>query len=182
MKIVKPKTTTIKKILLATVLVVGPLVALSATGFSLNTTECLPLGLYKSVSKPITIGSLATTCIPLKDTQEGLRRGYLDAGTACYGISAPLIKIVAAGAGSIIKETPAGVWINGKRWPMSKPLLYDTAGRLLHPDFGVHILEKGQYWVMGLNRKTWDSRYYGPLSKNELLERQTPVLTIQGNL
>jgi conjugative transfer signal peptidase TraF len=179
-KVGKLKLQTLNKILLATVLVVGPVVALSATGFSLNTTACIPVGLYETVSKPIAVGHLATSCISLAATRQGLIRGYLDKGSTCYGISQPLIKYIAAGAGSVVRETPDGVWINGKKWPMSKPLLHDTAGRPLHPYYGVHILKKGQFWVMGLNKLAWDSRYYGPVSSKDLLKRQTQFITIKG--
>lgn len=161
-----------------TLAVLAPLSALALTHMSINTTDCLPLGFYRAVApEPLAAGQTWTVCVPQKWTVYGLHRGYLDPGTDCPGGSQALIKKIAAVPGQVVTVTKTGVWIDGRRWPMSIPLTHDTAGRPLAPAYGTHTIQPGTVWVMGLDRKAWDSRYYGALPNKDLLSREKAVLT-----
>lgn len=163
-----------------TLAVLAPLSALALTHVSINTTSCLPMGFYRAAApKPLAVGQTYTVCVPQKWTVYGLHRGYLDPGTDCPGGSQALIKKIAAVPGQVVDVTQHGVFIDGKMWSMSTPLTRDTAGRPLSPDYGVHLIQPGTVWVMGLSPKAWDSRYYGAVPDTDLLSREKAVLTWQ---
>lgn len=163
-----------------TLVVLAPLSALALTHMAMNTTDCLPLGFYRAVApKPLAVGQTWTVCVPRRWTVYGLHRGYLNPGGACPGGSQALIKKIAALPGQTVNVTGHGVFIDGKIWPMSAPLTRDTVGRPLAPDYGPHTIQPGTVWVMGLNPKAWDGRYYGAIPDKDLLSREKAVLTWQ---
>lgn len=165
----------------ATLVVLAPLSALALTHVSMNTTASLPLGFYRALPKPkaLAVGQTWTVCVPRHWTRYGLHRGYLDPGGDCPGGSQALIKKIAALPGQVVTVTKTGVRIDGHLWPMSTPLTRDTAGRPLAPDYGAHTIQPGTVWVMGLNPKAWDSRYFGAIPEVDLLSREKAVLTWQ---
>jgi type IV secretory pathway protease TraF len=85
-----------------------------------------------------------------------------------------LMKHVAAVAGDTVRVTPEGSYINGKLWPYSAPV----AGNYQHYPFGTYKLAPGQYWVLGQNPMSWDSRYIGPVPLDLINSRVEPLWTV----
>ncbi len=85
-----------------------------------------------------------------------------------------LTKHVAAVAGDTVQVTPEGSYIDGKLWPYSAPV----AGSYQHYPFGTYKLGTGQYWVLGQNPMSWDSRYVGPIPFDLINSRVQPLWTI----
>jgi hypothetical protein len=111
-------------------------------------TDSEPPGLYRTIAGP-----------PWRGDMVELRR---------------LMKHVVAVAGDTVRVTPEGSYINGKLWPYSAPI----AGRYQPYRFGTYKLATGQYWVLGQNPMSWDSRYLGPLPADMINSRVEPLWTV----
>lgn len=113
-----------------------------------------------------------------RSAQEGLARGYLRTG-ACAGNAEPVGKIVGALPGDIVEIEPGWVAVNGARFARSKVATHDSAHRpLLHVAWGSHVVGAGQVWLFGFNdRRSWDSRYFGPIPLANVRGEIKPVVT-----
>jgi conjugative transfer signal peptidase TraF len=98
---------------------------------------------------------------------------------ACAGGTEPLGKIVLGVAGDTIRYGTAGVVLNGRAIPNTRPLARDSRRRpLAHVPFGTYVLCPGQVWVFSpLSSASWDSRYFGPLNTAGLVSLVVPVWT-----
>ncbi|MEM1042925.1 MAG: S26 family signal peptidase [Bacteroidota bacterium] len=165
-------------------LVVGVLVVLVATasGVRVNTTPSLPRGLYIASAvgeRPVARGDIIAAC---PDTLAVLRLGRYWTNGRCPGGAnrsdgvRPLAKPVAGLPGDTVRVDSAGVWVGERLLPASRPLLRDRAGRSVRPQFGVHALGPGEYWLhSGRVPTSIDSRYAGPV--RVVLERVRPLWT-----
>ena len=70
-----------------------------------------------------------------------------------------LMKHVAGIPGDTVRVTPEGSYINGILWDYSA-IPSDVHSRP-YP-FGTYTLPPRQYWLLGRNPSSWDSRYLGP--------------------
>jgi conjugative transfer signal peptidase TraF len=117
--------------------------------------------------------------VPLAIAEFGRARGYLGPGD-CPGHTQPVLKHVGAVAGDVIGLDRDGVSINGVR-TIAQPIdPIDSAGRPLpHIAFGAHAVPDGLVWLLGLgSSRSWDSRYFGPISMAAVRGVVRPVLTL----
>jgi conjugative transfer signal peptidase TraF len=151
------------------------------SGLRVCTSESLPLGLYRAHPGPVTRGSLVLVCLPRAAAALALERGYVAPGR-CPGGSAPLGKMVLAVEGDRLVFGPWGLRRNGEPVPRSAPLRRDTAGRPLpHPPFGPAVLLPGTLWLHSpFHPRSFDSRYFGPVSVAAVEAVLTPVLVAHG--
>ena len=153
---------------------------ISASGLRLNLTESMPRGLYRitSFSRPLERGDLIAVCAPHSAALLGRRRGYIGVGT-CPGNIEPLLKIVAAVEGDDVMIDSRGVSINGRLLTESRSLEKDDAGRLL-PRWTLdqYTLQAGTLWVDAPCSRSWDSRYWGPVSDHNVQGLALPVLLL----
>ncbi|MFT0860393.1 conjugative transfer signal peptidase TraF [Ancylobacter sp. G4_0304] len=169
----------------ALAILVGGVIAIAAIaglgwlgGFRINLTPSEPLGLWRIVplDRPVAIGDLVFVCPPPGPVSAfGLERGYFRQGL-CPSGAAPLIKTVAALAGSRI-EVGARVEIDGDALPRSELIARDGAGRLLTPWTG-GIVPAGQIFVHSPFAGSYDSRYFGPIPDAGLLGLARPIFTL----
>ncbi len=146
------------------------------SGIQVNPTPSMPMGLYQSAPVGrLSPGDIVDACAPKSAVQMAVSRGYLMPGVDCPGGGVTVLKTVAGVPGDTVVVTPQGVFINGKRWSESKPLPSDPKGRPLHGDYGIHHLGSGQYWLMGKNPLSWDSRYWGPVRMNHIRKSLRPL-------
>jgi type IV secretory pathway protease TraF len=117
-------------------------------GVTATLTDSEPPGLYRAIGGALVRGSMIE-----------LRR---------------LTKNIAAAPGDTVRVTPDGSYINGKLWPFSAPI----AGSYEHYPFGTYKLATGQYWVLGQNPMSWDSRYVGPIPYDLINSRVEPLWTV----
>ena len=117
-------------------------------------------------------------CLPIAIAQEGLARGYLRTG-ACAGNAEPVGKIVGALPGDIVEIEPGWVAVNGARFARSRVATHDSGHRPLpHVAWGSHRVAAGQVWLFGFNdRRSWDSRYFGPIPLANVSGEIKPVVT-----
>ncbi|MGR7993497.1 conjugative transfer signal peptidase TraF [Xanthobacter sp. ZOL 2024] len=166
-------------------ILVGGVIAIAAIaglgwlgGLRINLTPSEPLGLWRIVplDRPVAVGDLVFVCPPPGSVSAfGRERGYFRWGS-CTGGAAPLIKTVAALAGSRI-EVGASVTIDGAALPRSELIARDGAGRPLTPWVG-GIVPAGQIFVHSPFAGSYDSRYFGPIPAAGLLGLARPVLTV----
>jgi type IV secretory pathway protease TraF len=85
-----------------------------------------------------------------------------------------LIKHVAGTPGDTIRVTPEGSYINGKLWPYSA---IPTDSHYRPYPYGTYKLGQGQFWVLGSNPLSWDSRYIGMIPIDLINSPIKPLFT-----
>jgi conjugative transfer signal peptidase TraF len=143
-----------------------------------NTDSAAPAGVYRVVGHNVVRGDLVAACLPIAAAQLGLARGYLLTG-GCAGDVEPVDKIVGALPGDLVEIEPGWVAINGKRITRSATASHDSTGRpLSHVTWGKREVAANEVWIFGFNdRRSWDSRYFGPIPIANLRGKLEPVLT-----
>lgn len=164
-------------------LLAGTVAAVRGAGLRIQHTPSLPMGLYRTVAGAPVRGAIGLWCLPVATATAGRTLGYLAAGS-CAGGTEPLGKIVLGVAGDTIRYGPAGVVLNGRVIPNTRPLTRDSRGRLLaHVPFGTYVLRTGEVWVFSpFSSASWDSRYFGPIPTSALSSLVTPVWTTRSSL
>ena len=146
-------------------------------GLTLSNSSCAE-GFYRLVDAPIRRGELAAACLPVNAEQEGLTRGYLGNGD-CPGGAEPVLKVIGGLRGDEVDVEDGWIAINGKRLANSATLTRDSVGRLLtHVVWGKRRVAPEEVWLFGLNnRRSWDSRYFGPIPLRAIRGVAEPLLT-----
>jgi len=155
------------------------LAAGSLAGFHLNLTGSLPVGLYRRAPGPLVRGSLVLVCLPARVAAFARARGYVPRGGVCPGGVLPVGKPVLALPGDTVTVTRSGLLVNGVAVPNSVALATDQRGRPL-PGLapGSHVVRAGTLWVVsGFARRSFDSRYFGPVALEAVRSRVRPVWT-----
>ena len=152
--------------------------AVRGAGLRIQHTPSLPMGLYRTVDGAPERGTVGMWCLPRATAAAGRLLGYLAAGS-CVDGTEPLGKIVLGVAGDTIQYGAAGVVLNGRPIPNSRPLARDSRNRpLAHVPFGTYLLRTGQVWLWSpFSTASWDSRYFGPISTSGLSSLVLPVWT-----
>lgn len=145
-------------------------------GIRINTSPSLPLGLYIATREAAT--NLIEFCPAEPFATLAISRGYRDPGT-CHDDAAPLLKPIVAEPGDIVDLSAHGIEVNGKLLLDTAPLRNDTKGRPLRPwAFGRYVVQAGTVWVASsYNRRSFDSRYFGPVPTRSIREYLRPLLT-----
>jgi conjugative transfer signal peptidase TraF len=148
------------------------------TGVRLNYSPSLPVGLYMVASDPR--ADLVEFCPTEPYASLATERGYRSEGS-CPDGGAPLMKPIAAQPGDMVEISSRGFVVNGKALQNSAPLNVDTEGRSLqHWPFGKYRVETATVWVISsYNRRSFDSRYFGPIPTISIRERIRPLLTLR---
>jgi conjugative transfer signal peptidase TraF len=120
-------------------------------------------------------GMLVATCAPAPAAEMGRQRGYLGMGP-CADDTELLLKYVAAIGGDAIDVTAAGVVVNGHLLLHSQPASRDRSDRQLVPwARGTYRLAAGAVWLYAPNDRSWDSRYWGPVSADAIASEAVPL-------
>ena len=172
-----------KRLSLALLVLFATLAGLCLAGVRINTTPSVPVGLYWLTDRPATKGALAAFCPPKERVfLEAVGRGYLGPGF-CPAGSIPLIKHVAALPGDFVQIEPSGVEINNQALPNSRQIKADPLGRPLPALRFVGIVPKGQVLLMANeNRFSFDGRYFGLVSSQNLFGSLTPLWLFPGTI
>jgi conjugative transfer signal peptidase TraF len=106
-------------------------------------------------------------------------RGYRDSGI-CPDGAAPLLKPVVAKPGDVVELSARGISVNGALLSNTAPLSKDGKGRHLKPwPFGRYVVASGTVWVASsYHPRSFDSRYFGPISTAAIRERLKGLLTL----
>lgn len=147
-------------------------------GLRLNNSRSLPVGIYMVTSDRA--ATLVEFCPAQPYGSLAAARGYRDEGNCADG-GAPLMKPIAARSGDHVEVSVDGVAVNGNILPNSAALAVDPKGRTLeHWPFGKYVVESGMVWVISsYNRRSFDSRYFGPVSVASVRDRVRPLFTLR---
>lgn len=146
-------------------------------GVRYNATASQPKGFYHldRSNRQLELGALVFVCPP--DTplmKEALERGYFRVGT-CSGGYAPLLKRIVGLADMEIRVEDDGVYVNDVLQEKSVPHILDGNGRPLPRYQGGIIRESEVFLLSGYNDGSFDSRYFGPLERELVIGRATPI-------
>jgi conjugative transfer signal peptidase TraF len=148
-------------------------------GARINTSKSIPLGLYWISDKPVGKGDYVLLCPPQVGViAEARRRGYLAPGF-CPGGHGYMMKKLVAAKEDAVTITDAGVTVNGVLQPLSKPLMADRAGRAM-PRYQSTSFVMGNSEVLlmsDVSGTSFDSRYFGPINRYQILTTIVPVIT-----
>lgn len=148
------------------------LVGAGLSGLRVNLTPSEPIGLWRVHRGAPHVGDFVTLCPPLHRTYPFLDRG------ACPDGVMPFLKKIVAGPGAQIRVTSRGVLIDGRVLAHSAPLrIAPGYGTVLPRRLGAWRLRRGQYWTYGAGdpRLSFDSRYWGPIPRRDILRIATPL-------
>ena len=135
-----------------------------------NASPSIPTGFYAIRGKTSLHVGERVAIEPPPELRRLMRdRGYLPDGV-------PLLKRIAAVSGQRICRFAHGVTIDGELVGAARA--QDRAGRPLPAWFGCHRLRTGELFVMNpAAPDSFDGRYFGPLSIDDVIGRATPVWT-----
>lgn len=150
-----------------------------AAGIRINTSESIPLGIYRICNKPVEKGEFVLFCPPPGAVFDRAKeRGYV-AGGLCPGGYGYMMKNVVGTAGDIVTVHDDGVHVNGVLLPKSRPFKTDPAGRPLHPfQADSYTLGKSEVLLMSdVCSLSFDGRYFGPIDQSQIKSTIRPVFT-----
>ena len=146
--------------------------------FWINTTDSMPMGLWRQTANQAPMaGDVVLLCLPANPATElGQARGYIAPGPCPTGQEV-LLKPIAAGAGDVVTVSPSAVTVNGHAIANSAQLPEDSRGRPL-PSYpaGTYRVPAGEIWLVSShNRRSFDSRYFGPVPASLVRSTVRPV-------
>lgn len=146
-------------------------------GLRINTSPSLPMGLY--ITTADSDANLVEFCPAEPFGTLSIERGYREPG-ACRDGAAPLLKPIIARSGDVVEVSERGISVNGALLPNTAPLTRDTKGRHLEAwPSGRYVVGPGTIWVASsYHPRSFDSRYFGPLSTAAIRHRLKAFLTL----
>lgn len=132
-----------------------------------NASASAPIGLYRVRRAVIQRGDLVLVRTPDAVAKFAAQRDYLPMGV-------PLIKRVAAVAGDHVCAANGTISVNGKA--IAHQLQVDNTGRSLMRWQGCETIKSGALFLLMEGAKTsFDSRYFGPVSKANVIGTLAPL-------
>jgi conjugative transfer signal peptidase TraF len=155
----------------------------NVAGLRFNGTASMPMGLWRVTDNraPLRRGEIVTVCLPDTQSVQGASaRGYVPPGNCPDGYE-PLVKPVAAIPGDVVAISPAAVRVNGRLLPNTAQLARDSVGRALWSfPAGTYRVASGEVWLLsGHDRRSFDSRYFGPVPEADVQGIAWPVWTLR---
>lgn len=135
-----------------------------------NTSASVPIGLYVIVRRPLHLGDYVL--IRLSGATQALaeRRSYI-------GPHTPLLKRVAALEGDRVCRRGRVIWMAGQRSVIA--LAFDRGGRRMPVWQGCQQLQRGQLFVLGTHAESFDSRYFGPIDRAQIIGTAIPLFVLR---
>lgn len=162
--------------LLASITFLGVMFSCYFLGLKINVTPSMKRGLYIRAYGQIHRGDIILFCLKNPYKTLGLRNLYLEPGRRCDG-SAPLIKQVIAVPKDDVTLSNQNIKINEINY-FYKTQHIDSIGRKLNVYPRGYYPHTDGYWVIGISAiNSWDSRYWGAITKNQILYKLIPLLT-----
>jgi conjugative transfer signal peptidase TraF len=150
-----------------------------ALGFRVVLTQSVPRGLYRAVDVPLVRGTLVAFCLSPAVATFATARGYVRWGT-CAGGTQPVVKRIGALAGDTVELRPEVILVNGTPLPNSATLARDSHDRTLpYVPRGRYQVADGEFWLFATHSpESWDSRYFGPVRRAQILSTAHAVWTL----
>jgi len=152
--------------------------AVGTAGLRFNATPSVPTGLYWISSDPT--AEYVEFCPPEPFGTLSVARGYrAQSAEACPDGGLPLLKPIVARNGDLVEVSARGIFVNRIPIPNTAPKELDTAGRpLIAFPVGCYEVAPDTVWVASShNPRSFDSRYFGPISETAIQHRLRPIWT-----
>ena len=145
------------------------------SGFRLNVTQSMPLGIYRLVDGPVQRGDVVALCPPAPWGALGKNRGYTGDGL-CPDGSRQLLKFLVALEGDSIALSPQGITVNGILQKFSIRHTHDRQGRAISSTLESGSVPANLALLLAPVNWSFDSRYFGfvPLHR---LQRVQAIFT-----
>jgi conjugative transfer signal peptidase TraF len=161
------------------ILAIGLIVAFSLpslmtkSSLIFNGTDSVPVGLYNRAPN----GTYAVFCLPIGAARGAIVAGLqIQSGPCPGGIQELMKPLVQASPARPVVFGPAGFTVDGKLLPNTAPKTTSRSGHALeHFPFGNYT--SGRWPVSSFNRDSFDARYYGPISANQIRFYASPIWT-----
>lgn len=172
---------TYRKISIFGILFILILFALYISGVRINTTKSIPIGIYLTTNKQLSIGDFVMFCPPDTDIfLAAKKRGYITSGF-CSGDYGYMMKQVVGQTGDMVTITEKGVLLNDQLLPHSQLIESDLDGNALPKYKEEYVISDGDVLLMSnISDTSFDGRYFGPISKNQILTVVNPLITFGG--
>jgi len=131
-----------------------------------NASPSVPLGVYWSASRSPILGALAIIRLPEPHRSLADSRGYLPARIL-------LIKPIVARTGDVVCRHGPIVTLHGRVMAYARSA--DRAGRQLPRWSGCIRLSADQVFVLSAGPDGFDSRYFGPVKRRNVVGTALPV-------
>lgn len=153
-------------------LLIAPELKTPAVRVIYNASDSAPRGLYLvEPASQVRAGDLVVVRLRRDVAALTAQRGYLPAGV-------PLIKRVAAVAPQSVCADGAGVRVDGES--VAQTLNADAAGRPLSAWHGCRELADSEMFLLSAHPASFDSRYFGPVDRMQLVGRAQPYWNRRG--
>ena len=144
-----------------------------------NVSDSEPIGYYW-ITKPKDLekNKLYLICLKNRKVVDILKTlGIKQNTNNCRNGIVPLLKKIVAVPGDVVYIKNEGIYINKHLLTQSKIFHINEEIHLNHIPIGYKkILAKDEYWVMGQNAASYDSRYFGIINTSEFLYKALPSL------
>lgn len=179
MFLLKLKIKSYLKILFLTAAFAIAIVCFCVSQYSLyfNVSDSIPKGLYILDKRMPKKNDYALFCLRGEFTELAKERKYLSNGV-CNGL-APIGKRVVAKEGDFIKINRFGTYVQNERLKRSAPLQFDSKGNIMPQRYLSKVLKEGEYLLIAKKIYSFDSRYFGIVTKNDILGTIRPVFTYE---
>jgi conjugative transfer signal peptidase TraF len=135
-----------------------------------NASPSQPVGLYRAERLRARLGERVLVRLPPRTAAFAARRGYLARG-------AYLLKAIAAVAGDRVCRWGAQISVRGQRAGRAK--WRDHLGRDLPVWHGCQRLKAGELFLLGIDPDSFDSRYFGPVSRDAVAVRAVLIWSLR---
>jgi conjugative transfer signal peptidase TraF len=152
-------------------LILSGLIILNLTGmlyFNIF-THSLPYGIYLRINGLPRRGDYAASCLSREIVRYGIDRHYLGPGNCDTG-TVLVLKMIKGIPGDPYAVHNGFLELNGYLYAIMRN---DSSGRILKVFYNqkAGVLDKGKYILLSdFSEKSWDSRYWGPVSIQFLLK------------
>lgn len=138
----------------------------------LNTSASEPRGLYVRTTAPAAVGRIIAFRPPA-DAYPYVAQAMPERARTS------ILKTVRAGEGDLVCAQQRRLAVNGRVW--GAIAVSDRSGRKLPHWRGCHRLMAGEYFVFSARiPSSFDSRYYGPVRRGDMLGVYRPLWSLQG--
>lgn len=150
-------------------------IIIKTLSITINISPSMKEGIYINTYGILQRGDIVALCLTRHYQIYGLKRLYILKGRTCHGSEALVKKIIAIPGDHVILSGNTIV-VNGVKYNF-KTLYSDSLGRSLEVYPRGNYPDTAGYWMIGTHApNSWDSRYWGPVSKNLILHKIQPSL------
>jgi len=162
----------LKKWPLIIILICVAIPLLYEVGFRINVTGSMPKGLYFLQSpNGLKRDDLVTVKLPEKQLSFGIHRGYIKSKDTI------LLKKLIALPGDKVEFKDSQIVVNAVFTYQASRVARDKHNLEMNPiEDGIYLCGKDDYWVLGMDDLSWDSRYFGPVKIENISNKVRGIL------